>query len=200
MTIAKTVLLFCCLCAVSTTFAQIDPDPDGIGVYFDAEATQVAATVAVGGSVEAYLIATNPSGTGTLELWEAIVSPASDEPAAFIVGTPVDGFNMTTGMPGNPSYRFAVAMDAPSPELQPIMVLATLEIFVYEEGPLGILVGGGEDIEDRCYYRTDDFYHGPETTLRPSSGDVGLPVAVINGPAPVDVKARSWDEVKAIYR
>ncbi len=195
MTIAKIILVSCCISIGSAAFAQIDADPDGIGVYFDQGATQVAVTVPVGESVDAYLIATNPSQTGTLALWEASVGPSGP---GYIVGEPYNGFNMLTNMPGSGHVSFAVGMDVPNPDLESITILAVLEITVLEEGPVGIFVGGWS--YDWPYYRPNDFYHGPDTTLYPSSGSSSFPVAMINGAAPVAIDEQSWGGVKSLFR
>ena len=39
-----------------------------------------------------------------------------------------------------------------------------------------------------------------EFPLYPSSGSAALPLAVINGDAPVAVEESSWGQVKALYR
>ncbi len=190
----KTILVSCLISIASMAIAQIDTDPDGIGIYFDEGATQIVATVAVGESVDAYLIATNPSHPGALSLWEAGVVPRGP---AIVVGGPVGGFDMSTHMPGNPSYAFAVAMNSPYPTLQAITILATLGISVYDEGSIGLHVYGGTF--DLPNYRVDDFY-GTDHFLHPSSGSSDLPVAMINGPRPVSSEQTSWGGVKSLFR
>ena len=55
----------------SVAFAQIDPDPDGIGLYFDMEATEVCmATAAPFESITAYLLATNITEESGISGWE----------------------------------------------------------------------------------------------------------------------------------
>ena len=73
MAIRNTLQIVFFIVLASCAFAQIDPDPDGIGIYFDLEATQVSATVEVGEAVTGYLIATNPSQEGGLAAWVATV-------------------------------------------------------------------------------------------------------------------------------
>jgi len=195
VTSLKTILVICFISISSATIAQIDPDPDGIGIYFDEGATQVVTTVPVGESVNAYLIATNPSQPGTLALWEASVVPSGP---GLVVGGPVGGFNMSTNMPGNPSYGFSVSMNDPYPTLQPITILATLGITVLDEGAIGLHVFGGGSL-DLPNYRVDDMY-GPDNILYPSSGSCNVPVAMINGADPVANEQRSWSVVKSIFR
>ncbi len=68
------VALFMLLVA-NASIAQVDPDPDGIGVYFDVEATLVSTTAVTGEYVQAYLIGTNLSQSGDIDYWEAMVIP-----------------------------------------------------------------------------------------------------------------------------
>ena len=56
----KIIALFLVLFPL-TAFAQIDPHPDGIGIYFDTEATSVVTIAETGSTVQAYLIGTNMS-------------------------------------------------------------------------------------------------------------------------------------------
>jgi hypothetical protein len=56
---------------VANVAAQIDPDPDGIGVYFDLEATQVVAMAEESEFVTASLFATNISQQGGVVFWDA---------------------------------------------------------------------------------------------------------------------------------
>ncbi len=195
MTFTKTIFFICCIFIASIASAQIDPDPDGIGVYFDEGATEVAITAPVGEPVTAYLIATNPSHAGTLALWEASVGTSVP---VIMTGHPTNAFNMASNMPGSPGFSFACAVYQPYPDLQPIMILATLEINVGIEGPIEIFVGGYTF--DWPMYRPDDFEAGPDIALFQSSGSPEQPVAVINGPVPVATESQSWDGVKSLYR
>jgi hypothetical protein len=181
----------------SGALAQIDPDPDGIGIYFDLEATQVSATVEVGEALTGYLIATNPSQEGGLATWEADVYSTVVE--VFIWGEPVNGTNVATNMPpGGPGFSFVVSQHMPLPPLQSITLLGTLWITVMADGPIGLEVHGGWGQE--CpMYGVDEFDY-PDHCLFPSSGNVDLPVAVINGPAPVATEPLLWGQVKSLFR
>jgi len=184
------------LLLAATSLAQIDPCPDGIGIYFDQEATQVTATAELGETVVAYLIATNPSQVGGLALWEGSVFTPVFE--VVIWGSPSYGINLANNMPpGGPSFSFLVTPDPPLPALQPIFVLATLDVTVWAEGPIGLHVGGYSF--ELPMYRVDDPY-GQDHSLYPASGSVDLPVAVINGDPPIPVEPGSWGQLKTLYR
>ena len=192
-------LLITFLILTTPAWAQVDPGPDGIGIYFDEAATQVSLTAdGPAETVEAYLILTNPTQEGTLAMWSASVGPLSLEDEAMVQGTAVMGFNMASNMPGDVGYFFTVGMDHPYPELTTVNILANLQILLYTDGPVRLKVGGHD--EDSAYYRVDDFYTGIQTVMNPSSGSQDLPVAVINGPAPVAEEHPTWDQLKAQYR
>lgn len=177
--------------------AQIDPDPDGIGIYFDLEATQVSTTVEVGESVMGYLIATNPSQEGGLAFWVATVHSAA--PEVIIWGVPANGVNIATNMPpGGPTFFFVVSSSTPPPSLQGITLLGTLWVTVLVDGPIGLEVHGDAGYEFPMY-RVDD-PNGQDHWLFPSSGGTDLPVAVINGNAPIAAEPHSWGQVKSLYR
>jgi hypothetical protein len=95
-------------------------------------------------------------------------------------------------MSGCEYMYFFVATETPQP-LLPVTVLADLDIWpMGEPGPIGLYV-------DEVLYSTVGV-EGPHVTCTPSSGDPGLPVAMINGAAPVPAQAQSWGGVKALFR
>jgi hypothetical protein len=180
--------------------AQLDPDPDGIGVYFDLAATEVATAAAEGEFVHAYLIATNISQPGAVVFWEALVAPnidaSPDDPASwagYVYGSPVDSYNYAMNMPGDPRWHCIAMPDPPLP-VAPLTLLAHLTIQVVSAAyPIALYVTGSP------YYSvvgTDGPYHA----LYPSSGAADAPVAVINGLAPIATDEGSWSRLKASYR
>lgn len=171
--------------------AQFDPEPDGVGIYFDEAATQVVTTAPVGSVVQAYLIATNPSQAGGLAMWTSRVDPIGA--SAMVRGAPMSGTNIAMNMPGDPGRSFLVGPASPLPPLGPVTVLATLWIDLLEEGAVGLLISP-------TTYRVDDFYALPDYELHPSSGSPDLPVAVINGEPPVEAEMATWGAVKSWYR
>lgn len=171
--------------------AQLDPDPDSIGVYFDEGATQVVTTALVEEEVDAYLIATHPTRTGGLAMWEAVVVSAGAY--AQVWGGPTNGFNTAMNMPGSSHYSFTVFGNPPLQQLEPITVLAHLTIWPMEAGTIALRLGP-------TTYRLEDIYTSPDYPLYPSSGSLDLPVAVINGDPPVAVEMATWGAVKSLYR
>lgn len=171
--------------------AQLDPDPDSIGVYFDLAATQVVTTAPVGGEVAAYLIATNPSQAGGLAMWEGRVQASGAY--AVVWGGPTSGFNVAMNMPGGNGFSFTVFGEPPLQQLAPLTVLAHLWIVPMEEGAIDLLLGS-------TTYRLEDIYMSPDYLLYPSSGSLDLPVASINGDPPVAAEVATWGEVKSLFR
>jgi len=185
---------------VANVAAQIDPDPDGLGVYFDLEATEVVATAEEGEVVTAYLFATNISQPGDVVYWQAGVAPnmtlPPDDPAAwagYVLGTPVDSANYAMNMPGDPRW-FCIAMPQPPLPVATLTLLAYLNIQVLDSNyPIALHV-----TFDPMYsvVGTDGPYHD----LFPSSGAEELPVAVINGQGPIEAQTATWGQLKSMYR
>ena len=176
---------------------QIDPGPDGLGLYFDEDATQVSAVVLEGTeSISAFLVLTNPTAEGNLNHWSAGVSAIQGAPGnAMVAGSPVVGHNLALNMPGSEHWVFEVAVgeDPPLPAAE-VVVLAEIVIwpFVYD-APIPLFVTYGWEFGG---YGTGE----GGASFNPSSGSWDLPVAVINGQAPVSVGSRTWDQIKATYR
>jgi len=185
------------LASVAYTYAQIDPDPDGLGLYFDQGATVVSSTVAEGTeSVTAYLILTNPSVGGSLVHWSASVSAVCGGSGnAMVTGLPTEGFNLALNMPGSDHWVFevSVAPETPFPATT-ITVLAVITIWPNRyDIPINLCVAPGSEFGG---YGADS--GGAE--FQPSSGSWEMPAATINGQAPVEVIPSSWGRVKSVFR
>ena len=129
----KLVVLLCLACLVfaSGAIAQIDPDEDRIGVYFDTGATIYCIDYPAGGPQPAYLCLTNPSYLGAdgeavsgwecnLEITEGVFILEVDISNGVNVGTPPD---------------FIVGLVTPLP-WSPVIVLATAQIGVFTLNPI----------------------------------------------------------------
>lgn len=183
------------LASFSTALAQLDSDPDGIGIYFDEGATQISRTAVIGDDVTAYLIVTNPSLTGGLAMWGALVVAS---PYALVRGSTLLGVNIAANMPGNPSYSFTVFCSTPLPQLENFLVLATLTITPIDDAAIELFVNEGSP--ELPMYRLGDASNAVTRIWYPISGSVNLPVARINGDAPVKSEIATWGAVKAILR
>ena len=179
--------------------AQVDPDPVGIGMYFDTAATvNVLAVPGAGGEpapvATAWLVVTRlPQGT-SVGYWNGTVAPyapgAWSDTGAFIFGFTVVGQNLAMNMPGDPRWSFLVFED---PGVLPggdAVVLARLEITCASAQPIPLYVQWAEI----------GVYGYPSSVPQPSSGAWDRPVAMINGPAPVAVTGVTWGGVKSLFR
>ena len=186
------------LFAPVTALGQIDPDSDGIGIYFDHDATLVSTTAAPGNdgivSVTAYLVATHLAVQGEVSQWSASVgtTPRGVIPDcwSWVCGGPTAGFNYAENTPGSNHWSFAVLVD-PTEHL-PIdsaVVLATVVVSATCAGPVCLYVDYAELAS----------LSGSTVTLNPSSGGWHLPVAIINGEAPVRAATATWSMVKRLY-
>ncbi len=86
--------------------------------------------------------------------------------------------------------------DQPPFPISEITILAGLEIspYYYDE-PINLYVLPGSGFPAGGY-ETDL----GSAAFHPSSGSWDLPVAVINGQAPVAVESQSWGQVKSIFQ
>ncbi|MGD9546184.1 MAG: hypothetical protein AB7V45_01430 [Candidatus Krumholzibacteriia bacterium] len=189
--IMRTLVLLITLFS-SASFAQIDPGVDGMGVYFDENAT-IVSTVSDGVTwVTGYLILTHPSEQGELKYFTVTVETYEDQLAAF-TGWPRFGINQYTPMPGANFFVFSVVAGDGEPFfLSNISVLADIavlpffnrrEIRLYLANPKYSMVG----------------QDGPFITCAQSSGSPDLPVAVIDGPAPVGGSEMTWGSLKSLF-
>ena len=186
------ILLLSCSVAVG----QIDPDPDGIGIYFDEEATQNSASAGAGPPVQAYLVGTNLSQEGGIVYWEAMVRATGD--IDYVSGSPRVGQNVVENMPGSTHCGFIVLNPLDPIPVPGTVVLADMLFGIYSGTvPTWIFVAGYD--RPNPVYSTDS-YEGPYHDMYVSSGDTDLAVAVINGEAPVPTTKHTWGDVKALYR
>ncbi len=119
----KTMILLMALALVSVASAQLDPEPDGMGIYFDMGGTEVCySTMAPFESVTAYLLLTNMSNPDGIDSWEASLE---------VIGNPVAPQWFSAFCPisiDNPMILHC----GPGPALPaaPVVVLATWTGFV----------------------------------------------------------------------
>jgi hypothetical protein len=175
------------------TLGQIDPDAGGIGIYFDLGATVTSATVTVVPpnpvAVSAWLVATRVSMPAFVRHFEGVVEWDAAE-AEVHPAMPI-GWDMCWEMPV--SNYDSICADI-EPELLAsgdAVVLKRYDILVW-----------GDTAPLHFHIRSFRLWIHPlvEIALHPSSGDWNLPVAVINGEAPVAVEPMAWGLVKSLFR
>ena len=161
----------------------VDPYPDGIGIYFDTDATQYC-TDWSGGMIQAYVVLTSitePSGVSGFECRLEIDVPA---------GSYLFGYTLPPGSINVDSApSFMVGMSTPLP-WQPAIVVVTITMLETAGDPWTFEVHPYDDpsIEGVPVYAAGD---NPSrlTALRVSSGDSDSPVALLNNgcePEPCD--------------
>jgi len=188
----RTLVLLIAVLAPVTADAQVDTGPDGVGVYFDAAATQAWAFAAPFQPVTAYLVITNPgsaAGVAGAEVRVAITGGLELSHAYACAPLIVDDW---------PCARFL----CPTPLVQaPAVVVASIQVMATAPGGV---------VEFRLGPCTPSLLPGTPSWLpgdapaapRPlnvSSGAYDLPVARINGEPVVPAGGATWGAVKGLY-
>jgi len=173
--------------------AQVDPDADGIGIYFDTTATLTSATVPVipPGEVQlnAWLVATRMSVPGFIRHFEGLVE--WDYAEGLVLPGISAGFDMCREMPVSNYDNMCTYVETGALATGAAVVLVRYDITLY---------GDLEPMRFRIPSFRLWLESGAEVVLSPSSGDWDLPVAVINGPAPVATQGATWGAVKSLFR
>ncbi len=184
------------LLAAGTAGAQVDPEPDGLGIYFDPEATSICADYVGSGTLTTYLSATNVGQPGGVAGWEARL--VTDTPdllflSAEVVGTgPINLFT---------APDFQVGLGVPL-ACAPVLVLATVHYFVMVPGTVGsILVQPCSHPSlpgVACYAAGQD----PDLLVpfHSVTGGWDGPAARVNACGIIGARDDSWGGVKALYR
>lgn len=188
------IILGLVLLTAGGVFAQIDPDPDGIGLYFDEEATLTCKTVPAFVQFDAYLCLTNPSSPNGASGFECRLEfPATILRTFDVIDTTYQNLF------SSPDYL--VGFGAPLPAADVIVLthigffnlqLDTRQEFFVKPIERPSVPGAA------CY--ADGLDPRLLIPLNSSSGSWDLPVAVINGECNVIANEGSaWGRVKSLY-
>ena len=179
MTVGKNLLIVFFIALASGALAQIDPDPNGLGIYFDQGATVVSADLEVDEFITGYLIATNCTETGFMMWWQCGVCVDN----GVLFGSVTNGHNYLGFMPFSECKGFICSG---GPPITGITILAEIDFFATNPDPINITINGieydGDARLDGMFYTTTPDYSDSWTYFNPSSGSEELPVATINGP------------------
>lgn len=174
--------------------AQLDPGPDGIGLYADLEGN-VNGLLEGAGQHDLYLLLNGYSVESGLRGWELSLD---FPPSAYLVGYSIPYAHINVGI--FPSYTVGLGFPMAQAE---VMHLATFTFMVMDSGPVDVFlksaavpIGGSLGNYLPCFADGDHELG----TMYPSSGSVDLPVFRFNGEAPVATEPASLDRVKALYR
>ena len=181
------------LLAAGAASAQVDPGENGIGLYFDDEATQNCRTAVPYESVTSWVLLTNPTepaGVAAFECRVDLVGNVFGGGGYFAA----EAYNMTE----DPEYL--VCFTTPLP-WAPTIRLVRVMFLTLDDQPIQVYLGPisrpsvpGEMV----YVSPDDI--GKKVPMHRSTGAPGTPVATINGDCVVPAENESWGAVKALYR
>lgn len=181
-------------------FAQLDPDADGIGVYFDPCACVNCLDLPMGEHL-GYVVITHPSSEFGVAGWEASIT--STGPG---VVTEMEILGSAINVGTAPEYIVGLAEPVVNPYTFPAVVVAIVHLMIFDDAaPVEFFIDG-------VYYHSLPYNDQPayldggdyETIipLQQIQGSADLPVAIINGDCDgvVSTSSESFDSLKALYR
>lgn len=178
----KAIFLLSAFCVANAFAIPIDPLPDHIGVYFDPGATETNFDSTPNVPFSAYVIITNPTAANIwgVELSYDLVVPPGYENSYVRLGNDLPPQALDIGDNENPAQGdYVVGMASPIPQSSAV-IFVTWEFVFTDDFSMDIFLGpaSASSNEDGLpAYAEDDSM----VTLGPSSGDVTIPVAMING-------------------
>jgi hypothetical protein len=183
------------LALVTPALSQVDPEPDGIGIYADLEATQVNVTATQNDIIPVYLLLTRPTTLTGVSTWACTVVVPSN---AQILGWFVPGWSMNVASP--PDFVVARGQD-PHP-VADIIHLMTFYIRMSdtEAGHFyltGSALAGANYDDFPVYLEVGDYNTAHYLHCYPNGED--LPVFAVNAEA-LATESASWGDVKALFR
>ncbi len=176
--------------------AQVDQDPDGLGMYFDTDATQYCLEY-VGGEVSAYVILTNCSEPTSIAGWECHVTytiPPGNYELGWWLNT-IGGENVSAA----PDFQVGLPSAMP---YSPAILLAVYRMLIYVPDPIVFYVGpcNSPTIPGYPAYAVG----GDPGRIKPMyvvSGSYDLPVAQLNGVCSViATEHTTFGHIKAMFR
>jgi len=185
----------------SGALAQVDPDPDGMGVYFDTAGTMFCtSTAAPFEQITAYLLITNPSATSGGSGWEAWVTVEG--------GVVAPSWTLAAGLDVDPSdqgFQVGIGTGGLALPYGETVVVATYSAFV--QVPDAVVNFYVEGVPGSTSFPSSPGYAagndaGDLRPLQVSSGTgMGLPVASVNGDCGVVANEDlTFSNVKALFR
>ena len=181
-----------------TALAQLDPDDDGIGVYFDPCAC-VNCVPMEPGPQQAYIVITHPTsqraGVGG---WEAMIWVTGP---AIITNTTFEGNSINFLTP--PEYLVGIQIPLYNPFMYPAVVVGTFDFQLLEDTErvdwwIDAIFRHSLPDPVPAYLDGDDY--NIIIPMQQPTGGPDIPVATINGDCAVPADPVSWGEVKTLYR
>jgi hypothetical protein len=197
------VLMLACVTAGGALAQPVDPQPDGIGIFFDEGATTWCHDATVGSQVTAYLCLTRASDTSGFNSWEATVESSVSN---TLIGFALRGDALNTATPP----EFVVSFGTPLPySLSTVLMELTIDVIWEYSIALRVRPAGDPSgVENLPAYTTtlEPGVHKPLQYLWGwDENQVPLWSAAVNNPDCQDgpttpAEDRSWSAVKALYR
>jgi hypothetical protein len=181
----------------SPAMAQIDPDVDGIGIYFDPCACEYCVTRDVGETF-GYLLITHPSSSTGVGGWECEISwDGPVVPLQYML----QGQAINVETP--PAFAVGLAEPLSNPYMWPAVVVCTIRMMVMDTSePINFYIDGifFHSLPEKVPAYLDGGDYSTILELRQSTGGPDIPVATINGDCAVDGEETSWSEIKSMFR
>jgi hypothetical protein len=189
-----TLILGLVLLTAGAACAQIDPDPDGIGLYFDEEATQACASVAPFTQFDAYLCLTRPSSPNGASGFECrLVEPAN------VLRVYDSSNSLGKSVLSPPDYLVGLHAPLPAADVVVLLQLQFLNLQTTTRNEFFLAPIARPSLPGTACY-ADGADPRLLIPMHPSSGSWDLPVAVINGECDVVANEDSaWGRVKRLY-
>jgi hypothetical protein len=188
------MVVLCLLVLKGQAPAQVDQDTDGLGIYFDTDATQYCLEY-VGGWIFAYLILTNCSEPTGIAGWECRIT-STIPPGNFAPGWDLYGADNSSWPP---NYECGLGWVIPH---APAMLLARQEFWINVPDAMTFYVGPVDSPSIPGYpaYAVGGD-PGRIKPMYPVSGSYLLPVAQLNGVCVViGTESTTFGHFKALYR
>ncbi len=191
------VLAFTLLVAGQVFADPIDPDKDGIGVYFDPCACVNCVPMEVG-SQWGYIVITHPTSPEGVGGWEARMD--FDGPAALsdweVMG---DALNFLSP----PQFYVGIGTPVINPFTYPAIIVARFQLHLYDDTvPVNFYLDGiySPSLESGQPAYLDGSDYNIIKPLQQPTGGPDIPCATINGDCAVPTEDISWGDIKSLYR
>lgn len=194
----KTALVLCAFLLIAVNgFAQLDPDDDGIGIYFDPCACVNCISMDVGPQ-KAFLVITHPTSPAGVHGWECKL--VMEGPAVI---TAVDLLGQEINIGTAPEYVVGTVDPQVNPYTYPAVVVAIFDFYILDTAaPVTWWIDGirFHSLPEKVPAYLDGADIEIIKALQQSTGGPQFPVATINGDCAVSVETASWGDVKALFR
>jgi len=192
------LVIFLASLLTGNAFAQLDPDDDGIGVYFDPCACVNCLELDQGEHL-GYVVITHPTSPAGIGGWEAAIWA---EGPGYITNWDLLGDSINAAVRPD---EFIVGLGTPlhNPYSFPAVVVAIINLLIVDTAePINFYIDGvyfaSHESGQPAYLDGDDY--NLIKPLQQSTGGADYPVATINGECAVATESVTIDGIKALYR